>query len=115
MVSNLVKGNIVPGKMIEFGWPTGSEEHHVLNVKRSESWQMDWWKTGKVRYSLSGENPTIFTLEAHYPKRGRGKTWQQQEAAGWAFFLANLKSRSIKGPDLRSKNARFSWQKGFVD
>jgi len=110
-----VKGRIEPGNTIEFGWSTGSEKHRVLKVKRGESWHMDWWKTGKVRYSVSGENPTIFTLEAQYPKRGKGRRWQQQEAAGWAFFLANLKSRSIKGPDLRSRNPRFSWQKGFVD
>ncbi len=76
---------------------------------------MDWWETGRVRYSVKGENPTIFTLEARYPKTGKGKLWQQQEAAGWAFFLANLKSRSMRGPDLRSKNPKFSWQKGFVD
>ncbi len=110
-----VKGTLVSGKMIEFSWTTGSESHRVLNVKKGESWQMDWWKTGKVRYSISGENPTIFTLEARYPIRGKGKTWQQQEAAGWAFFLANLKSRSMRGPDLRSKSSKYSWQKGFID
>jgi uncharacterized protein YndB with AHSA1/START domain len=110
-----VTGSIVPGRTVEFGWSNGSEKHRVLNVKRGESWQMDWWETGKVRYFVSGKDPTIFTLEARYPKKGKGKAWQQQEAVGWAFFLANLKSRSVKGPDLRSKNSKFSWQKGFID
>jgi hypothetical protein len=110
-----VKGRIVPGKTIEFGWSTGSEKHLVLDVKSGESWQMDWWETGSVRYSVKGENPTIFTLEARYPKTRKGKLWQQQEAAGWAFFLANLKSRSMRGPDLRNKNPKYSWPKGFVD
>jgi hypothetical protein len=62
-----------------------------------------------------GKNPTIFTLKARYSNKGKGKAWQQQEAAGWAFFLANLKSRSVKGPDLRSKDSKYSWQKGFID
>jgi hypothetical protein len=72
-------------------------------------------ETGKVRYSIRGKNPTIFTLEARYPNKGKGKAWQQQEAAGLAFFLANLKSRSVKGPDPRSKNSKYSRQKGFID
>ncbi len=58
---------------------------------------MDWWNSGRVRYSVKGDNPTIFTLEARYPKKGKGKAWQLQEAAGWAFFLANLKSQIDEG------------------
>jgi hypothetical protein len=110
-----VKGSIVPGRTIKFGWPTGSEEHRVLSVKKGKSWVMDWWETGRVKYSIKRGTPIVFTLEAWYPKKGKGTGWQQQEAAGWALFLANLKSKSVRGPDLRSKNAKYSWQRGFVD
>lgn len=110
-----VKGRITPGKSIEFGWLTGKETHTVIDVKKGESWAMDWWEKGKVRYNIKGDNPTVFTLEARYPKKGEGKSWQLQEVAGWAFFLSNLKSVSLKGPDLRNKNPKFSWKKGFID
>ncbi len=110
-----VKGQIRPGKVIEFGWTSGTENHRVLNVKKGESWQMDWWEKGRVRYSVNGSDPTIFTLETRYPKKGQGKEWQVQELASWSFFLGNLKSRSMKGPDLRNKSTKYTWKKGFVD
>ena len=110
-----VKGRIVPGKKIEFGWTNGTEEHKVLGLKRNDSWQMDWWDSGRVRYSVKGGNPIVFTLEARYPKKGEGKKWQVQELAGWSFFLGNLKSRAMKGPDLRSKSTKFTWKRGFLD
>ena len=86
-----------------------------LDVKKNESWQMEWWEKGRVRYSVKNSNPTVFTLEARYPKKGEGKKWQVEELAGWAFFLGNLKSRAMKGPDLRSNSTKYSWKKGFLD
>jgi len=32
-----VKGRIAAGKMIEFGWTTGTEKHRVLHVRKGES------------------------------------------------------------------------------
>ncbi len=86
-----------------------------MDVKKDESWQMDWWKIGKVRYSVKGNNLTIFTLEVRYPKKGEGKTWQVPELVGWTFYLSNLKSVAVNGPDLRTKNPKYSWKKGYIE
>jgi len=33
----------------------------------------------------------------------------------WAFYLGNLKSAAMKGPDLRTKDPKVSWTDGFLD
>lgn len=109
------KGRVAPGQTLEFGWPGGDvERFQVLRVGEAGSvWHMSWWKTGKVRYALHGREPTHFTLEVQYPRSARH--WQSPELVGWTFFMSNLKSVAMGGPDLRNKNPRFSWKKGYID
>ncbi len=110
------KGRVAAGKSLVFGWPGGDTETvRVLEVTKGESLQTDWWQLGKVRYSVKGNDPTVFTLEVRYPKKGKGKSWQIPELVGWTFFLSNLKSIAMKGPDLRSNDPKRSWKKAFID
>ena len=70
---------------------------------------------GRVRYSLRGEKPVVFELEATYDNTEEGRKWQLVEAAPWAFYLGSLKSAAMKGPDLRTRDPKVSWKDGFLD
>ncbi len=75
---------------------------------------MQWRNGGKLRYYLHGKLTTL-TLEVEYPKNADGQGNQVSELAHWAFFLANLKSVALNGPDLRNKGLNRSRKKGFID
>ena len=75
---------------------------------------MQWRNGGRLRYYLHGKLTTL-TLEVEYPKNADGRGNQVSELANWAFFLANLKSVALNGPDLRNKGPSRSWKKGFID
>ena len=95
--------------------PDGTvENHRVISMgDANSSIVLDWWNTGKVAFYLHGREPTHLTLQVTYPRPVR--VWQGVELVGWSFFLSNLKSVAMKGPDLRTKNPRLSWKKGYVD
>ena len=109
------KGRVLPGRTLEFEWPDGTvENHRVLSVgDANSSIVLDWWNTGKAAFYLHGREPTHLTLQVTYPRPAR--LWQAVEQVGWSFFLSNLKSVAMKGPDLRNKNPGLSWKKGYID
>ncbi len=109
-------GKISKGETLEFRWGVGDpEEFEVLDYKENEFWEMRWLEGAKVRYSVEGDNPVILTLEVTYADTEQGKATQLLEVAGWSFYLANLKSVVMGGPDLRRKGDFYSWKEGFVD
>ena len=111
-------GRMAVGETLEFGW-TGSspDRFRILDWKEGDHWEMEWRAggPGRVRYSLKGDGPTVFEIEVSYDNTELGRKWQVLEAAPWAFFLANLKSAAMKGPDLRTKDPKVSWRDGFLD
>ncbi len=109
------KGNVRQGGTLEFGWADGSAETHRVSWvgEAHSSLTLDWWETGKVAFYLHGRKPTHLTLQVSYPRSA--KKWQGLELVGWTFFLSNLKSVAMNGPDLRSKKPKFSWKKGYID
>lgn len=109
------RGRVRKDSSLEFGWADGSTEtHRVLWVGEAHSsLTLDWWETGRVSFYLHGREPTHLTLQVTYPKSAR--KWQALEFVGWTFFLSNLKSAAMKGPDLRSRNSKLSWKKGYID
>jgi len=112
------KGRMAVGEMLEFGWSSGpADRFGVLDWKEGEHWEMEWVAggPGRVRYSLRGEKPVVFELEVTYDNTEEGRKWQLVEAAPWAFYLGNLKSVAMKGPDLRTRDPKVSWKDGFLD
>ena len=112
------KGRMAVGEMLEFGWPSGAPDRfRILDFKEGDHWEMDWQAggPGRVRYSLRGEGIVVFELEVTYDNTEEGRKWQLLESAPWAFYLANLKSAALKGPDLRSQEPKISWKDGFLD
>lgn len=104
--------------MLEFGWTSGpSDGFRVLDWKEGDHWEMEWRAggLGRVRYSLREEKPVVFELEVTYDSTEEGRRWQLVEAAPWAFYLGNLKSAALKGPDLRTNDPKVSWKDGFPD
>ena len=71
---------------------------------------VEYWEGA---FYLHGREPTHLTLQVTYPRPAR--VWQGVELVGWSFFLSNLKSVAMKGPDLRNRNQRLSWKKGYID
>jgi hypothetical protein len=106
-----VKGKIQLGKTIEFGWSTGSEKHRVTDVKRGESWQMDWWKTGRVRYSKRRQPNNIHSGSA-IPEEGRRKTLAAAGGSGLGFLPRQPKVQIDDGRDLRSNNPSSRGRRG---
>ncbi len=109
------KGRVQLGQTLEFEWPDGSvETHRVVRVGDGvSSLAFDWWHSGRVQFYLHSTEPTHLTLQVEYPRSA--KRWQTTELVGWTFFLSNLKSVAMKGPDLRSKDPRLSWKKSYID
>ncbi len=110
------QGKIAKGEILEFGWMSGSPDRfRVLEVVENQWWEMEWSDGATIRFSLDDENPVIFTLEVTYPKSPQGETAQMQEVTGWIFYLVNLKSILLNGPDLRNNNPSYSWRERFID
>ncbi len=110
-------GEIKTGEEIVFNWGKKSRDRFtVLDVKKEHFWEMSWFsKVNKVRYELSEQKKAlVLTLTVLYPKTQKGKDYQLLELPCWAFFLANLKSIAMGGPDLRD-NSGLTWQQGFID
>ena len=109
------KGRVLPGRTLEFRWLDGTvENHRVISMgEANSSIILDWWETGKAAFYLHGREPTHLTLQVTYA--GSARKWQVPELVGWSFFLSNLKSVAMKGPDLRNRNQRLSWKKGYID
>ncbi len=109
------RGRLLRGQTLEFEWPDGSvETHRVVRVgDGNSSLALDWWHGGRVQFYLHGRQPTHLTLRVEYPRSA--KRWRSTELVGWTFFLSNLKSVAMKGPDLRSKNPKLSWKRGYID
>jgi uncharacterized protein YndB with AHSA1/START domain len=109
-------GKIAKGEILEFIWVAGApDKFKVLEVKENESWMMEWVEGAQVRYRLEGESPVILILEVTYSDNEQGKATQLIEVAGWTFYLANLKSIVMGGPDLRRKDSSHSWKDSFID
>ena len=77
--------------------------------------QMSWFNDGKVRYAIEGEKPHFLHIHVDYADTKDGKNDQLIELPGWSFFLANLKSLVLGGPDLRDNTGNNDWDKGFID
>lgn len=109
-------GRVAAGSTLRFHWPDGETEwFQVLRLgEKRSSFHMQWRNCGRVRYYLHGKLTTL-TLEVEYPKNADSRGNQVSELAHWAFFLANLKSVALNGPDLRNKEPSRSWKKGFID
>lgn len=58
---------------------------------------------------------TTLTLEVEYPRTAEGRRNQLTELPRWAFYLTNLKSVALGGPDLRNTLPGRTWDKGFID
>ena len=112
------QGRMGVGEVLEFGWTSGAPDRFkILDFKEGDHWEMDWQAggPGRVRYSLRGEGPVVFELEVTYDNTEEGRKWQLLELAPWAFYLSNLKSTAMKGPDLRTKDQKMSWKDGFLE
>lgn len=110
------EGKIAKGEVLEFFWPSGNpDKFRVLEFAENRHWEMEWCDGATVRYSIEGDSPVLFTLEAKYPQTSEGRSAQIQEVAGWSLHLAVLKSRVLGGPDLRNTDTRFTWKDGFID
>jgi uncharacterized protein YndB with AHSA1/START domain len=109
-------GNPEPGNVMSFGWPNGLvERFRVLLVGEKHSALRLQWRAGRIlRFYLHGKLTTL-TLEIHFPRTENEDSIWAYEMAQWAFFLANLKSLALKGPDLRNRIPARSWEKGFID
>ncbi len=113
-----VQGRMGIGEMLEFYWPSGTpDQFKVLDVREGDHWEMSWQAggDGRVRYSLRGDRPTTLELEVTYDNTERGRQWQLLEVGPWAFYLANLKSAALKGPDLRTRDPKVTWKDGHLD
>lgn len=112
------KGRMGIGEMLEFGWASGSPDRFKIHDwKEGDHWEMEWQAggPGSVRYSLRGGDPLVFELEVTYDNTEDGRRWQLLEAAPWAFYLGNLKSIALKGPDLRTRDSKVAWKNGHLD
>src|SRR5437867_2208832 len=109
-----LEGKIAAGQLVRFAWPgEQSVAYNVLYLgpKRS-SFRLQRADGVKVSMYLHGRLTTL-TLEVEYPRTRRATRDHASELARWAFFLANLNSVLLKGPDLRNNLPGRSWVKGF--
>jgi len=109
-------GTVKIGSSLEFVWPNHeSESFPVLYVgEKHSALSLGWRKGGRLRFYLHGRLTTL-TLQLEYPRTVTDKTGQAREIGQLAFFLANLKSVALKGPDLRSGVRRKRWDTLFLD
>ncbi len=110
------EGRVATGEVPEFFWRRGvSEKFEVKYVGEKHSALQLRWREGEIlRFYLHGAMTTL-TLEAEYPSTAEGTRNQITELPLWAFYLANLKSVALGGPDLRNSSPGRSWDKRFID
>ncbi|MEM7035264.1 MAG: hypothetical protein AAF629_37335 [Chloroflexota bacterium] len=114
-------GTIVKGETIDCTWWwSGSEveTYHILDVQDQQYVEINWEHVAaeaKVRYTLEGNNPAVFYLEATYAKSEVGREAQLLDIAPWSFATLNLKSVAAGGVDLRNHRTIESDQGAFLD
>ena len=108
-------GKIERGEEIEFSWPSErSVKDTVLSMgQKHSSFLLEQTDGTKLSFYLHGRLTTL-TLEIAYPVTIRRRD-RISDVRLWAFFLANLKSVALGGPDLRNTLRGRSWKYGFVD
>ncbi len=110
------QGTMKPGNFLEFVWKDGLVERFriIYLGERRSSFRLQWRHGAVVRFYLHGKMTTL-TLEAEYPDNVVGKANQIAELPQWVFYLANLKSVALGGPDLRHRLKGRSKEEGFID
>jgi len=111
-----LEGKIEAGEQLRFDWRgERSENYKVLYLgPKHSSFRLQQSVGVKVSIYLHGRLTTL-TLEVEYPGTPKAKRDQASEVARWAFFLVDLKSVALGGPDLRNNLQGRSWVKGFID
>jgi hypothetical protein len=108
-------GKISSGEQLEFGWTDEKPvKHRVLNMgQKHSSFLLERSDGTRLSFYLHGRLTTLTLQIAHPP------TIRRQDRIAdvrlWAFFLANLKSVALGGPDLRNTLRGRSWKRGFID
>ena len=73
------------------------------------------WKHGaQIQFYLHGKMTTL-TLEVEYQNTRMGRVHRVSELPIWAFYLANLKSVALGGPDLRHGLKGHTKEMGIID
>ena len=109
-------GKVLPGNLLAFGWRNGLVERFriIYLGEKHSSFRLEWRHGTIVRFYLHGKMTTL-TLQAEYPDNAIGKASQLDELPQWVFYLANLKSVALGGPDLRPRLKGRSKEEGFID
>jgi uncharacterized protein YndB with AHSA1/START domain len=109
-------GRVEPGKFLEFQWRNRiTERFQILLIgERRSALRLQWRNGAVIRFYLHGRMTTL-TLQAECQDTSAGRTQQISEIAHWAFYLANLKSVALGGPDLRHELKARSKEQGFID
>ena len=111
-----LEGKIAVGELLRFAWPGEQSvnykvlylgpKHSSIRLQRADGVKVSVYLHGRL---------TALTLEVEYPMTRKARRDRVSEVAWWAFFLPNLKSVALKGPDLRNSLPGRSWAKGFID
>ncbi len=109
-------GHMTPGGLLEFGWKNGkSDVFRILYLgEKHSSFRMRWLDDAMIRFYLHGRMTTL-TLEVEYQNNLTGRLDQLSELPQWAFYLANLKSVALGGPDLRNRLKGHGESERFID
>jgi len=96
-------------------WPSErSVKDTVLSMgQKHSSFLLEQTDGTKLSFYLHGRLTTL-TLEIAYPVTIRRRD-RIADVRLWAFFLANLKSVALGGPDLRNTLRGRSLKYGFID
>ena len=113
---SIVQGTMKPGNFLEFAWKNGLVERFriICLGEKHSSFRLEWRHGAIVRFYLHGKMTTL-TLEAEYLDNAIGRASQLDELPQWVFYLANLKSVALGGPDLRHRLKGRSKEEGFID
>jgi hypothetical protein len=108
-------GKISTGEQLEFSWTDEKPvKHRVLSMgQRHSSFLLERKDGTRLSFYLHGRLTTLTLEIAHPPTKGRRD--RTADVRLWAFFLANLKSVALGGPDLRNTLRGRSWKHGFID
>lgn len=90
------------------GWPDTMEEFgEILEPLEGEFFRFAFGKAGivSVGFTEKSGDQVLWLKQEQIPADEPGKyNFHVGCKAGWTFYLANLKSISLGGPDLRNKN-----------